>query len=97
MDEAVAALIGAAIGAVAGIAGGGFAALSALRASQVAARAELAPKLHELAAAVISLRGAIGTGTEMKARRDIELAWNDFSVHQRVLCPSVGDVGISHS
>ena len=88
MNEAVAALIGAAIGAVAGVAGGGFAALAAIRASQVAARAELAPKLHALGRAIISLRGASGTDDEMKARRDIEVAWNDFGVHQRVLCPS---------
>jgi hypothetical protein len=88
VNEVVAALIGATIGAVAGVAGGGFAALAAIRASQVAARAELAPKLHALAGSIISLHGAIGTDNEMKARRNIELAWNDFGVHQRVLCPS---------
>lgn len=90
MSAAVAALIGAAIGAIAGLAGGGFAALAAIRASQVAARVELAPKLHALARALVTLSGVTGTGTasELKARRDMELAWNDFGTHQRILCPS---------
>ena len=88
MSEAEFALFGALIGAMAGLAGGGFAALAAIGASQVAARAQLAPKLHALTHAIITLRGTIGTHDEMKARRDLELAWNDFGVHQRVLCPS---------
>lgn len=88
MSEVVAALIGASIGAVAGLAGGGFAALASIRASQIAARAALAPKLHALADAIIRLQGAAGTAEELQRRRDLEGAWNDFGVHQRILCPS---------
>lgn len=90
MSEVVAALVGAAIGAIAGISGGGLAALASIRASQIAARAELANKLHHLARAIIRLQGAIGTEDELEVRRDLELVWNDLGVHQRILCPSRG-------
>ena len=88
MTEALAALLGAGIGAIAGLAGGALAALASLRASQVAARAPLGAKLHTLSRRVIRLQSHIGTPKEDRARRDIEIAWNDFLTHQRVLCPS---------
>ena len=90
MSATVAALVGAAIGAVAGLAGGAFAALASIRASQLAARAILAPKLHELSNAIVTLRGTMGLEPEdeLRAKKNLERAWNDFAVHQRVLCPS---------
>ena len=90
MNETVAVLVAVAIGAVAGLAGGGFAALASIRASQVAARASLAPKLHELSNAIVSLQGAIRSGAqeEAEAKKNLECVWNDFAVHQRILCPS---------
>jgi len=88
VDPVSAALLGALIGAVAGLAGGALAAIASLRASQVAARAPLAPKLHNIAAELIRLAPAIGQADEIGKRHAFELAWNDFAVHQKILCPS---------
>ena len=88
MNETTAALLGGAIVAIAGLAGGGFAALASIRASQIAARAALAPKLHKLARAIVHLSGAAGTNDETRRLGVLEIDWHDFSVHQRILCPS---------
>ena len=48
MTEATAVIIGALVGAVGGVAVGGFAALASFRASLVTARVPLGPVLHEI-------------------------------------------------
>ena len=90
MSNTGALLLAAGIGALAGLGGGGLAALAVVRASQVTARVMLAPKLHAIAREIISLHGAVATRTadEAEARGKVSLAWNDFAVHQRILCPS---------
>ena len=88
MNEAYAALFGALIGALAGLAGGGFAALASLRASQVAARAPLGGLLHELTTQLVKARAALGQPDEDRAVADFEQKWAQFAVHQRILCPS---------
>ncbi len=88
MSEVYAALLGALIGALAGLAGGGLASIASLRASQVAARAPLGQILCEFSACVVKLYGASDHSEVETAKRDIELKWNEFAVHQRILCPS---------
>ena len=88
MDPTVAALIGVALGAFAGLAGAGLAAVASLRASQLAARVPLAEKLHRMGRAFVELEPAIGTKDEAKAGVNLNVAWNDFFTHQRILCPS---------
>ena len=88
MTEAISVIIGAAIGAVAGIAGGGAAALASLRASQLAARAPLGPVLHELSNTIIAMNSTKGTPDYWEPRREFERKWNEFSIQQRILCPS---------
>ncbi len=88
MDPTVAVLIGIAIGAFVGLTGAGLAAVASLRASQLAARAPLAEKLHQLAKAFVGRHPAIGTKDEAKSTLNLQVAWNDFFTHQRILCPS---------
>jgi len=88
MTQVQAALLGTLIGALAGLAGGGFAALSALRASQLAARAPLCTTLHRIAEALIRLRIASDDDERTLALRDFEKIWSEFSIQQRILCPS---------
>ncbi len=84
------ALLGAIVGAAAGIAGGCFAALGSLRASQLAARAPLGHSLHRIVDIVITMRAIESTtGNEyLLVRREFESRWSEFSIQQRILCPS---------
>src|SRR4051812_4741010 len=59
-----------------------------MRASQLAARAPLPEKIHELNKTVVTLRGALGTPAFNTALKDFSLRWNDFIVHQKILAPS---------
>jgi len=86
--EATAALLGALIGAGAGLAGGAFAAIASLRASQIAARAPLGPVLHQISIALMHLRVTKGTPEYVDAQKEFQLRWNEFSIQQRILCPS---------
>lgn len=86
MTEGTSAILGALVGAAAGLAGGGFAALASLRASQLAARAPLGPVLHEISNALIGMHATKGTSEYW--RREFERRWNEFSIQQRILCPS---------
>lgn len=88
MTEATSVVLGALVGAVAGLAGGGFAALASLRASQLAARAPLGPVLHKISNALIRLSATKGTTEYLEARREFESRWSEFSIQQRILCPS---------
>ncbi len=88
MTEVQAALLGALIGALSGLAGGGFAALASLRASQTAARLPLCSTLFGIAEALIRLRIASENDERTSARLDFEKKWNEFSIQQRILCPS---------
>ena len=91
MNEVYAALLGALIGALAGLAGGAFASLASLRASQVAARAPLGQLLHEFVVCLVLLERAlrrVAAAEVTAARNDIGAKWNQFAVHQRILCPS---------
>lgn len=88
MTDVQAALFGAFIGALAGLAGGGFTALAALRASQLAARTPLGSILHAIANTLIQIRVAAGASSRIEALRDFERKWNEFAVNQRILCPS---------
>ncbi len=89
MNEATAVLVGALVGAAAGLAGGGFAALASLRASQLAARAPLGPILHGLSQALVRVRTTQPDRSDYwEAQREFELRWNEFSIQQRILCPS---------
>ncbi len=88
MSEGAAALLGALIGALAGLAGGALAALASLRASQVTARAPLGGFLHELSVLLVKARAAVGQPDEDRAVADMEQKWNQFAVHQRIICPS---------
>ncbi len=89
MTEAQAALTGALIGALAGLAGGAFAAISSIKASQVSARAPLADLLHGLTNNLVSAYAALGSPEADQAVTLFELQWNRFAMHQRILCPSV--------
>jgi hypothetical protein len=86
--EVQAALLGGIIGAAAGVAGGGFAAIAALRASQIAARAPLGSILCGIGNTLIHLRVTADTSARIEAEREIEQRWNELSIHQRILCPS---------
>ncbi|MDP2651671.1 MAG: hypothetical protein Q8O94_00865 [bacterium] len=88
MSPEVAALLGATIGAVTGLTGGGFAALAALRASQLAARAPLGLILSGIANTLIQLRVTEGTTDQLDALREFDRKWSELSIHQRILCPS---------
>jgi len=88
MKEVTAALVGAFIGVIGGVAGGGFAALASLRASQTAARAPVAVTLHEVAKAVVRFRATKGTSEHGEAQRDFQRCWSLLSIQQRILCPS---------
>ena len=88
MNEATSVIIGALVGAAAGLAGGGFAALASLRASELAARAPLGPVLHEISNALIAMNAAKGTVAYWEPRREFERRWSEFSIQQRILCPS---------
>jgi hypothetical protein len=70
VTEALSVIVGALIGAGAGLAGGGFAALASLRASQLAARAPLASVLQTIANMIIWMNVTKGTDEYLKARRD---------------------------
>jgi hypothetical protein len=76
------------VGAVAGLAGGGFAAVASVRASQLAARAALGPILQRIADTLIWTNTTKGTEEYLKARREFERGWSEFSIQQRILCPS---------
>jgi hypothetical protein len=88
LNEIAAGLIGAGIGALVGLAGAGFALLASIRASQLAARVVLAPKIHTLNTSVIALRVAIGKPSYNDGMKQFQIAWNDFIVHQKILAPS---------
>jgi hypothetical protein len=88
LNEATAALLGALIGAAAGIAGGAFAAIASLRASQIAARAPLGPILHQISNALTRLRVTRSTSEYADAQMEFQRRWNEFSIQQRILCPS---------
>ena len=88
MTEAASVIIGALVGAAAGIAGGGFAALASVRASQLAARAPLGLVLHQMGNALISMSVTKGTEQYWEPRREFERKWNEFTIQQRILCPS---------
>jgi hypothetical protein len=88
MTEATSVIIGALLGAAAGIGGGGFAALASLRASQLAARAPLGSVLHEISDAFIAMTAMKGREGYWERRREFERTWNEFAVQQRILCPS---------
>jgi hypothetical protein len=88
MTEATSALLGALIGAAAGLAGGGFAALASLRASQSAARATLGPVLQKIADTIIGMNATKGTNEYRVIRREFERRWSEFAIQQRILCPS---------
>jgi hypothetical protein len=89
MDPVTIGLLGVLAGAVIGFAGSGFAAYSAFRASELQARLPLIPRIHTLGFAFVRLSTAKGTADENPRRLDFESAWNDFRVHQQVLCPSI--------
>ena len=88
MTEALSVIVGALIGAGAGVTGGGFAALASLRASQLAARAPLGSVLQTIANTIVWMNVTKGTDEYLKARREFERACSDFSIQQRILCPS---------
>jgi hypothetical protein len=88
MTEAISVLIGTIVGAVAGVAGGGLAALASLRASQLAARSPLGPVLYQIANTLISMNATKDTADHLKERREFERRWSAFSIQQRILCPS---------
>lgn len=89
MDPVASVLIAAAIGALAGLGGSAFGALSSLRVAQLTARASLAPKMHALAAAIVKLRAATNDNREFASRMtDFHVAWHDLSAHQKMLVPS---------
>ncbi len=90
MSPVTAALLGALIGALAGLAGGAFAAIAAIRSSQIAARAPLADKIHEIAMVAIKLRVASTPDERNQWLIKFETAWNDFTIHQRILCQAGG-------
>lgn len=83
-----AALLGIAGGAVAALAGAWMGMLASIRASQLAARAPLAPKLHAMSTAVVNAMVAVDTPDYDVRVREFEIAWNDFIVHQKILAPS---------
>ena len=86
--EVQAALLGGIIGAVAGLAGGGFAALAAVRASQLAARAPLGRILCAIANTLIQLRVTAGTSERLDVELEFERRWKELAIQQRILCPS---------
>ena len=88
MTEGQAALTGALIGAMAGLAGGAFAAVASIRASQLAARASLAELLHDLYKSRTSEFASVSPSEQDRAVKEFEQQWNRFAVHQRILCPS---------
>ncbi len=88
LSPEVAALLGAVIGGVAGLAGGGFAALAALRASQLASRAPLGLILSGIANTLIQLRVTTGTSDQLDVQREFKQRWSELSIQQRILCPS---------
>lgn len=83
-----AALLGIAGGAVAALAGAWMGMLASIRASQLAARAPLAPKLHRLSSTVVQAMVEVGKPEYDARLRDFEIAWSDFIVHQKILAPS---------
>jgi hypothetical protein len=88
VTEATSVILGALVGAAAGLAGGGFAALASLRASQLAARAPLGQILCDISDALIGMNATRDTDEYLKFRREFGRRWRDFSVQQRILCPS---------
>ena len=88
MNESVAVIVAAAVGGATGVAGAAVAAVAALRASQLEARAPLAPKMHVLTQAIVKIRGAVGSPDYNTRMKEGQLAWNDLIVHQKILLPS---------
>lgn len=88
MTGAGIALVAAALGAIGGVVGGAVASLATLRTSQLSARAPLGPLLHEIGQFLIKLNASVGTSDYMGTLLRFESKWNEFSVHQRILCPS---------
>ncbi|HVN64063.1 MAG TPA: hypothetical protein VMT58_05465 [Candidatus Binataceae bacterium] len=88
MNEAAAVIVGALVGAAAGVAGGGVAAIASLRASQLSARAPLGPILVEIKNTLIQMNVTRGTDEYWQHRKEFEKRWGEFSVQQRILCPS---------
>lgn len=88
MSEVGAALLGSLIGAIAGLAGGGFAALASLRASQISARSSLGDLIHDVADALVSLDQATSERALLAARNELGSRTNRLPVHQTLLAPS---------
>ena len=88
VTEATSVILGALVGAAAGLGGGGFAALASLRPSQLAARAPLGPVLHKIGDTIIGMNATKGTSEYLAPRREFERRWSEFSIQQRILCPS---------
>jgi hypothetical protein len=82
------AVLGALIGAAAGVAGGGLVAFASLRASQLTARVPLGSVLHEISNTIVLMNATKGTSDYLEARREFERKINEFSIQQRILCPS---------
>jgi hypothetical protein len=88
VTEAAAVIAGALVGAVSGIAGGSFAALTSFRASLVTARAPLGQILHDISRSLIRMHSAQTMSEQVEARTAFEIEWNKFAIQQRILCPS---------
>ena len=89
MTEVVIGFIGVLIGAGIGLGGAGIAALASVRASQLAARAPLAEKLHKLGVRGAELASALKSSSGVdEAHLALETTWSDIAAHQKILCPS---------
>lgn len=79
-------LVGPLIGAIAGLAGGAFAALASIRASQIAARAPLANTLFELAKAHVALGvSMVDKGDVSECRRYFLTIWNQLATQRNLM------------
>jgi hypothetical protein len=87
-DSLAAALLGAAIGALAGVGGSAVGALASVRASQLASRVPLAAKIHNLGSSVVRLNASAGAADYEARLKEFMIAWNDLIVHQKILAPS---------
>jgi len=91
MDPAAIALIGVAIGALAGLGGATVAALASIRSSQLAARTPLAKKIHVLNQTVVQITASAASKNSANFTQELRyfmVAWNDLAVHQKILAPS---------
>lgn len=89
MTEAMAVIIGAVVGTIGGLAGGGFASFASWRSSQLSVRVALVPTIHEIGTALVRVRiTRLDTDEHLDALVNFEIRWNEFSIQQRILCPS---------